>query len=180
MDRFAMKPHCFQCCQNGTSCCEGTQIYLTTGDVLRIARFLNASNFFTFEVPDLIYTDPGDDPAWIALTVRPDGCRRAMKRTTGKNCTMLAENGCILPMTLRPLVCRLHPYTFTEAGISGVDPACPISHEDNWPVLLEQLGMAIGEARRWHQLLYCELHGDKTAACPEDFQESLPAVFRWR
>jgi len=163
--RFVMKNHCFQCCQSGTSCCKGTQICLTTGDVLRIARFLDASDFFTFQVPDLIYTDPGDDPAWISLTVRPDGCRRVLKRTAGKNCTMLAESGCILPMTIRPLICRLHPYSFTEADISGIDPTCPISCEGNWPVLLEQLGMAIGEARKWHQLLYGELHTDKTAAC---------------
>jgi hypothetical protein len=81
-------------------------------------------------------------------------------------------------MTMRPLICRLHPYTFTEAGISGVDPTCLISHEGNWPVLLEQLGMAIAEARKWHQLLYCELHADKTAACGEDGQESLPALER--
>jgi len=78
---------------------------------------------------------------------------------------MLAESGCILPMTIRPLICRLHPYSFTEADISGIDPTCPISCEGNWPVLLEQLGMAIGEARKWHQLLYGELHTDKKAAC---------------
>jgi hypothetical protein len=99
-----------------------------------------------------------------------------MKRTAGKNCTMLAEKGCILPMTLRPLICRLHPYTFKEAGISGVDPACPISQGENWPVLLAQMGMAIAEARKWHQLLYCELHADKTATCCEDCQQPLPAL----
>ena len=52
-----MKNICFHCCQKGTSCCAGTQICLTTGDVLRIAQSLNTSNFFTFEIPDLAYTD---------------------------------------------------------------------------------------------------------------------------
>lgn len=162
-----MKNICFHCCQKGTSCCEGTQICLTTGDVLRIAQFLDTSNFFTIEIPDLAYTDPGDDPGWITLTVRPDGCRRVLKRTAEKNCTMLAEKGCLLPMTIRPLICRLHPYTYTESDISGVDPSCPISREGNRPVLLEQLGMAIGQARKWHRQLYCELNADKTAISGE-------------
>ncbi len=77
---------------------------------------------------------------------------------------MLGENGCLLPMAVRPLICRLHPYTYTEAGISGVDPACPISRERDFSAVLEKLGMAMNEARRWHELLYCELHGDKASS----------------
>lgn len=171
-----MTTQCYQCSQNGTSCCKGTQILLTTGDVRRIARFLDAFNFFTFEVPDLIYRDPGDDPAWLMLTIRPDGRRRVLKRTAEKSCTMLAENGCLLPITVRPLICRLHPYAFSEAEISGVDPTCPMSHEGNWPVLLEQLGMAMNEARIWHSLLYRELHLDETASSEPDGRGPLPAL----
>jgi Fe-S-cluster containining protein len=171
-----MTTQCCQCSQNGTSCCKGTQILLTTGDVRRIARFLDAFNFFTFEVPDLIYRDPGDDPAWLALTIRPDGRRRVLKRTADKGCTMLAENGCLLPITVRPLICRLHPYAFSEADISGVDPTCPMSREGNWPVLQEQLGMAMNEARIWHRLLYRELHLDETASSEPDGLGPLPAL----
>jgi hypothetical protein len=65
---------------------------------------------------------------------------------------------------------------YLDFHLSGVDPICPISLEGNWPVLLEQLGMAIGDARKWHQRLYCELHADKTAACGEDGPEPLPAL----
>jgi Fe-S-cluster containining protein len=175
-ERFVMTSHCYQCSQNGTSCCQGTQILLTTGDVLRITRFLGAFDFFTFEVPDPSYTDPGDDPVWLTLTIRSDGRRRVLKRTADKSCTMLAGKGCILPITLRPLICRLHPYTYTEADISGIDPTCPMSRERNWPALLEQLGMAIFEARQWHRLLYCELRGDKPAVGEEDGRRPLPAL----
>jgi len=171
-----MSIQCYQCSQNGTSCCQGTQILLTTGDVLRITQFLKAFDFFTFEAPDLVYRDQEDDPAWIPLTIRPDGRRRVLKRTADKSCTMLAESGCILPMTARPLICRLHPYTYTEAEISGVDPACPLSREGNWAVLLEQLGMAILEARQWHRLLYRELYGDEKARSGESCREPLPAL----
>jgi uncharacterized protein len=171
-----MTSHCYQCSQDGTSCCQGTQILLTSGDVLRITRFLGAFDFFTFEVPDPNYTDPGDDPAWLTLTIRPDGRRRVLKRTVDKSCIMLAGKGCLLPITIRPLICRLHPYTYTGADISGVDPTCPISREGNWPVLLEQLGMAIIEARQWHRLLYRELRGDKPAGGEKDDREQLPEV----
>ncbi|UCD80078.1 MAG: YkgJ family cysteine cluster protein [Desulfobacterales bacterium] len=171
-----MTTHCYQCSQNGTSCCKGTQILLTTGDVRRIARFLGAFHFFTFEVPDPIYTDPGDDPVWLTLTIRPDGRRRVLKRTADKRCTMLAENGCLLPITVRPLICRLHPYSFTEAEVSGVDPTCPMSREGNWPVLLEKLGMAMFEARQWHRLLYCELREEKPAGGGDDGPGAMPVL----
>jgi Fe-S-cluster containining protein len=163
-----MKTLCFACSQNGTSCCQGTQICLTGGDVLRISQFLNSCNFYTTEMPDSAYLDPGDDPAWITLTIRPDGQRRVLKRTLDKSCTMLGESGCLLPMAVRPLICRLHPYTYTEAGISGVDPACPISRELDFSVVLENLGMVMNEARKWHALLYCELHGDKRPSFVKD------------
>ena len=171
-----MTIRCDQCSRNGTSCCQGTQILLTAGDIQRITRFLGAFDFFTFEVPDPGYTDPGDDPAWLTLTIRPDGRRRVLKRTVAKSCIMLAANGCLLPITQRPLICRLHPYTYTETDISGVDPACPMSRERNWPTLLAQLGMAKSEARKWHRLLYCELRADKSAAGGHDGRKHLPEL----
>ena len=109
-------------------------------------------------MPDAVYLDPGDDLNWISLTVRPDGQRCVLKRTAAKNCTMLGANGCLLSLTARPLICRLHPYTYSAAGISGVDPACPISREREVSAALERLGMTIKKARKWHELLYCELH----------------------
>lgn len=171
-----MSTHCYRCFQNGTSCCKGTQILLTIGDVRRIARFLDTFNFFTFEVPDPDYRDPGDDPAWLSLTVDPDGRRRVLKRTPEKRCFMLAENGCVLPMRIRPLICRLHPYTYREADISGIDPTCPIAREGNWPMLLEQMGMTMIEAREWHRLLYCELCADKTASPENGNRGTFPVL----
>jgi len=171
-----MTAHCYRCYQNGSSCCRGTQILLTVGDVRRIARFLDTFNFFTFDVPDPDYTDPGDDPAWLVLTVSPDGRRRVLKRTPDKSCCMLTEGGCLLPLSVRPLICRLHPYTYKEAGISGIDAACPISREGNWPVLLAQMGMAMLEARQWHRLLYAELRADKGASSEDDNRRSLPVL----
>jgi len=171
-----MTTRCYQCSQNGTSCCNGTQILLTTGDVRRIAQFSGNLDFFTFEVPDLAYRDPGDDPVWLKLTVRPDGRRRVLKRTADKNCSMLAENGCLLPISVRPLICRLHPYTYTEAGIAGIDPGCPMSSEGNWPAVLEQLGMAASQAREWHRTLYCELRGDHSTSSSDDDQRTIPAL----
>ena len=170
-----METLCFKCSLNGTSCCKGTQIYLTNGDVLRISRFLGSRHFFAIEMADTAYLDPGDDPTWLALTIRPDGQRRVLKRTGDKSCTMLGEKGCRLPMPVRPLVCRLYPYEFTEKGISGVDSSCPISRERDWPALIEQLGMAMGATSKWHNMLYCELYSDNTTA-PEKIAGRFFAV----
>lgn len=169
-----MKTLCFKCSLNGTSCCKGTQICLTSGDIVRISRFLGIRHFFTIEMPDIVYLDPGDDPTWIALTIRPDGQRRVLKRTMDKSCTMLGENGCQLPLLVRPLVCRLHPYEFTEKGISGVDPTCPISQERDWPSVMEQLGMAVSATNQWHSMLYCELRSDKASASEKNTGWPLP------
>jgi len=158
-----MKSICFECSLIGKSCCKGTQICLTTGDVRRISQYLAVDSFSTIENPDLAYMDPGDDPGWLTLTLRSDGKRRVLKRTGNQSCMMLGENGCLLPMIVRPLVCRLHPYLFTEAGIAGIDPDCLISREPDWPGVLKQLGMAPGEANNWHKLLYFELHGEYPA-----------------
>jgi len=163
-----MKTQCVRCSQNGSSCCKGTQICLTNGDILRISRFLDACNFFTIENADPAYMEFGDDPGWLTLTIRPDGKRCVLRRTMDKSCTLLGENGCILPVNVRPLVCRLHPYLYTEAGISGVDPSCPISRQRSWPAVLDQMGMAMHKACKWHALLYCELKGAKPSGSEKD------------
>ena len=155
-----MKSTCAQCATIGKSCCKGTQICLTSGDVRRISQFLAADGFSTIEKADPAYIDPGDDPVWTALTIRPEGTRRVLKRTEDQRCLMLDEAGCRLPMHVRPLVCRLHPYVFTETGISGIDQSCLIAKAVDWTSEMQHLGMAMDTACQWHRLLYCELHGE--------------------
>jgi len=162
-----MSHPCVTCAGNGTSCCEGTQIGLTTGDVQRIATFLGHDDFFHLETAEPDYLDVLDDPDWVALTVRPDGRRRVLKRTPGKRCGMLTDLGCQLPWDVRPLICRLHPYTYTEAGISGIAATCPISGHAAWPIVLTDLGMAVAHAQEWHRLLYAELRAEPRST-PDD------------
>jgi hypothetical protein len=38
---------------------------------------------------------------------------------------VLGPSGCVLPQTVRPLICRLFPITYTEKGIDGEDDFCP-------------------------------------------------------
>jgi hypothetical protein len=51
---------------------------------------------------------------------------------------------------------------YTEEGILGIDPTCPISRKADWPSVLERLGMPIEKARDWQHMLYAELYSDKT------------------
>ena len=166
-----IKSICALCAINGKSCCQGTQICLTSGDVRRISQYLADDGFAIIENADPGYTDPGDEPGWIALTIRPDGTRRVLMRTENQICIMLGKAGCRLPMHVRPLVCRLHPYVFTETGISGIDQCCLIAKEADWTGVLQQLGMTMDDACQWHRLLYCELHGEDSSGPGDDCEK---------
>lgn len=161
-----MSDECRKCALAGTSCCQGTQIVLTTGDLSRISSFLGDDGFHTVEPPDLQYLDPGYDPEWLSLTLRPDGRRLVLKRTPDLRCCFLKENGCLLPPDRRPLICRLHPYAYTRAGILGIDETCPLANDPGWPFLLEGMGMPTSAAREWHRLLYAELQADRDRDLP--------------
>lgn len=157
-----MSSPCCRCAQAGTSCCTNRQIHLTSGDMACISRFLGWNDFSTIEAPDPWYLEPEYDPAWLTWTLGPGGLLRVLKRKQGKACGMLTGTGCLLPFHERPMICRLHPFMYTEEGILGIDPTCPISRKADWPSVLEKLGMPIEKARDWQRMLYAELYSDKT------------------
>lgn len=155
---------CATCAGNGASCCEGNQIGLTLGDVRRIAAFLGHDAFFFLEAAEPEYLAVSDDPHWLSLTVDPDGRRRVLKRAADHRCSMLTDRGCKLSTIVRPLICCLHPYHYTESGITGIVASCPISGEAHWPVVLTDLGMGASQAQEWHRLLYAELRMEYSAS----------------
>lgn len=154
----------------GKTCCLGRQIVLTTGDLERIFNVLGRHDFFTMEPPDPWFLEPGYDPEWVPLVTNPGGLLRVLKRNREKNCEMLTATGCLLPSHARPLVCQLHPYMHSEAGILGIDTTCPISEEARGFAILEELGMTLEKAREWCTMLYAELKKEK---------EQMPAEFHF-
>lgn len=158
------EPLCARCARAmKTTCCQQREIYLTPGDVRRINAHTGLLGFSTFEAavnPD--YLDQDDDPLWAECVFREDGTRRTLRRISGGNCMFLGPAGCMLPLEVRPLVCRLHPFDYTEEGIKDeLASGCPLHLLKPDQGLIETLGMNLEDARRWHRQLYEEIRQEK-------------------
>ncbi|QDV08339.1 Flagellin N-methylase [Planctomycetes bacterium Poly30] len=152
---------CARCAKMQRTCCQSTEIFVTLGDVRRIGEHAPGVTFHESRRP----LDPeylgrdDDDPIWAEATVRPGGLRRVLKKTETGDCVFLGEAGCRLPEDVRPIVCRIYPFSFNEDGIDGEDPEyCPTSVLA--PVgtnMSTVLGMSRARAESWRKQLYAEL-----------------------
>jgi uncharacterized protein len=155
---------CVRCARQSKTCCQSCEVYVTPGDVRRIAAHTGREDFHEFRPSgDPIYTHHPDDPNWMPLVFRADGTRRILKRENDGDCTFLGPQGCRLPLEVRPLVCRLYPYDFNEQGIKkGLTPGCPLELILPGRTLLDELGMNLADAERWHRQLYEEIRSEET------------------
>ena len=153
---------CVRCARQGKTCCQGREIYLSPEDVARIAAAAGHSLFFAWEQPqDRSYLDQDDDPVWQHHVFRSDGRRRTLNRTATGDCYFLGDTGCRLPLETRPLVCRLHPFAYTAAGIAAeLEQGCPVTLLPPGATVLSALQMSIDQARGWHHSLYEEVSRD--------------------
>jgi len=152
---------CSRCALLSKTCCRNSDIYLTTGDVRRIAGITSRKDFFEFRTPsDPVYTDQADDPVWFTSVFRTDGSRRVMKQDKTGNCVFLEGSGCRLTMRARPLVCRLHPHLYNSKQIyASISADCPLSLMES-DERIENLiqGFDWKKARLWHEMLYKEIN----------------------
>lgn len=148
---------CARHAQLGPTCCEYTEILLTEGDKVRIATHTGLEDFWEEVLAAGVYVehDP-DDPAWL-LGFHEDGTRPILKHAEEGRCTFLGERGCSLPMEVRPILCRLHPFLFAEHGFVGLSSGCPSEVVPHGSTLVETLEMEHTTADRWRRLLYLEL-----------------------
>jgi D-alanine-D-alanine ligase len=186
-DSAATLHPCARCAQVQKTCCQLAEILVTDGDIARIEQHLAQHDlgqelgqhvgqedgpkdgqedgpFTEFREPvDPSYRefDP-EDPNWVRLTVRADGTRRMLKRAGNGDCTFLGEHGCVLPTEVRPLICRLYPYAYDEAGLRGENSGyCPTNLlAPKGESMIDVLDIPRRDARRWHAQLYAELHLD--------------------
>jgi lysine 2,3-aminomutase len=154
---------CSQCAQRGPTCCENVEVYVTLGDVSRIAAFTASDDFHEFRQATPDYLDQDDDPLYLASVFTADGSRRVLRRDAAGRCHFLATAGCTLPMEVRPLICRLHPCHYTARGIEGLEPGCPVQLLPPRTSLLEALGFSAQDAERWHRMLYAEIRREPHA-----------------
>ena len=158
---------CARCARHQVTCCQRRDIYVTPGDVRRIAEHTELSEFSEFRAPDdPSYLDQDDDPVWSTHVFRSDGSRRVLRRQPNEDCVFLTNQGCGLPLETRPLVCRLYPFDYDASGLRD-DPApgCPLELLQPDQELFPTLNMHETDALRWHRQLYEEIrleHGPAT------------------
>jgi Fe-S-cluster containining protein len=160
------EPFCVRCARVMKTCCEVCEIYVSPGDFSRIANYTGQRDFCEFRVPmSPDYLPDGDDPAWRECVFRLDGSRRVLKRSAAGACTFLGPKGCQLPLDVRPLVCRLYPYQYTEHGIlEELARGCPVRLLRPGQSLILALGMNLDDALVWHRQLYDEIQHEKDPA----------------
>lgn len=152
--------YCAVCAKLGKTCCQKTDVLLTSSDVQRIENEIGRSDFVEHRKPrDPESLGAEEDPNWLLFTLRSDGSRTVVRQRANGDCLFLAPRGCSLPAEARPLICRLHPLTYTENGITGASVECPAT------VLagrnpLEAIGMDVESGQRLRKQLYSELRDD--------------------
>lgn len=149
---------CTECSKRQLSCCQDSDPFVTLGDIKRISMYYG-DDFYENVDAAQIYLDcvkEQNDPLWDSVTIR-NGKRRVIKKGNDNiSCYFLTKNGCMLPTELKPLVCRLYPYGFTENGLFISESAgCPTDLVgDNQP---KAVGINEKDAVYWHEELYKEL-----------------------
>ncbi|MGE3180809.1 MAG: YkgJ family cysteine cluster protein [Phycisphaerae bacterium] len=154
---------CAKHAQIGKTCCQTSEVFVSVGDRARIARFTGRNDFWHDQPPENPdYIDQDDDSTWQRGAFNDDGTRPILKRRENGDCTFLGDAGCSMPVDVRPIVCRLYPYTYTDRGIDGIDASrCPAEVFPPGSTILQVLDMRRDEADKWHQQLYTELRTGK-------------------
>lgn len=165
---------CARCATQGKTCCQGREIYLTPGDVQRISAVSGELQFMEWTpTADPSYLDQDDDPVWRQHVFQSDGSRRILKRASNGDCIFLGPQGCRLPLTVRPLLCRLHPLTYTAEHIDAEpDAECPRHLLSSGETLLASTHTPMALARQWHRQLYEEILTD----APDNRTDLRPAL----
>ena len=151
---------CVRCARHRKTCCQVSEIFVTLDDVRRIEQHSGRSDFHEFRRPlNPDYADQDDDSTWRDHVFRPDGTRRVLRRESNGDCTFLGQNGCRLPLEVRPLVCRLYPFDYTESGLlDELSPGCPLELLADGQDLVDALQMNAVDAEVWRSQLYAEIH----------------------
>lgn len=159
------EPLCARCARLGKTCCQTSEVYVTPGDVARIEAFTGRTDFYEFRSPvNPEYQQQDDDPLWAACVFRPDGTRRILRRKPEGDCVFLGAKGCILPLEVRPLLCRLYPFRYTARGLEpDLAQGCPVHLLPPGVGLLEALRMTREQGEAWHRQLYAEIRSEPHA-----------------
>jgi Fe-S-cluster containining protein len=141
------------------TCCQTCEIFTTPGDLRRIEQHTGRTYFWEYRKPaNPAYADQDDDPIWRDHVFEADGSRRVLRKQASGDCTFLGSAGCVLPLEIRPLVCRIYPFDYTADGlVDELSEGCPLELLRPGQGLIEALDMNRGDAERWRGQLYAEI-----------------------
>ena len=150
---------CARCARHMKTCCQTAEIYVTPGDAERIGDYTGRRDFHEYRTPDNPdYADQDDDPVWRDHVFQADGSRRVLRKQPNGDCTFLGVAGCVLPLEVRPLICRIYPFDYDAHGIvDELATGCPLELLAPRQGLIEALGMNREDAERWQRQLYAEV-----------------------
>lgn len=141
--------HCARCAALGPTCCYVSSIYVTIGDIERIAEYTRDPVGWEWAPSNYCIDDYDDDPAW-RKTFNEKGEQRILLGSPP--CPYLRRDGCSLPMDVRPLVCRLYPLGYTSEGFTGLDDSCGFCAE-----VAEEVAVDRAVVEAWRKALYEEI-----------------------
>jgi uncharacterized protein len=160
---------CELCKDIQKTCCQNyIKAYLTLGDIERITAATGQRDFVELRpCPRLSAKERSDydyDPNWLRFITLPGNYNRLLKKTRAGDCVFLSANGCMLTEEVRPLICRLYPYSYNEFGLIGLVVnemiGCPIHLLGTGEDIFNNLHMPRIVADDWRVMLYNELRNE--------------------
>ena len=102
------------------------------------------------------------DPNMCIYALSKEGKVHTLKHKLDGNCYFLSEKGCLLPLDIRPLYCRIHPYDFVEEEITGITFVdCPVNLLSKPGDLPDVINVKYDDAKQWVKMFYRELKEGK-------------------
>ncbi len=162
---------CLACAATRRTCCQICDINITDADLDRIRLHTGRDDFHEFRFLADHYYAPdnwpdAEDPHWHRLVFRAsDSKGQALRRRPAGDCWFLGTGGCLLPVAVRPLICRIHPYYYSEQGLLRLDTGyCPSGTFDGFAGMDEAaaaFGVSREQAELWRRQLYAELRAGR-------------------
>lgn len=163
---------CSECAKLQTTCCEDvrSEIGVTSGDIRRILEFTGRNDFYhlmpVLEENKYILENPANIEKGSEVYVRyffdDQGRRNVLKKNEKKACCFLSQDGCALPLDIRPIMCRLYPYHWDDDGNIEITAfGCPKSLFKDEQEIRAELCIPEEEAKKLITVFYAEIMSNK-------------------
>jgi uncharacterized protein len=157
---------CRECSKIQLTCCVRPEIFVTNGDINRIANGTGRKDFYHLRpVPEEMkhyYGSPCNvekgSEIYFQYLFNENGRRNILKKNEKNECCFLTQDGCVLPPNIRPILCRLYPFDWNDKKEIWVAPThCPKNFFKDEQEIRDRVCLTEEEAKRLVCLLYDEI-----------------------